>query len=711
MSDLTAPSLRLVNDTGNVSEVTSDPTVAVEGTLVAGAIWQYQVRERNEEFGEFIDDWSDWRVVPSSGQVGIESNTDGLKRVRARQLLSIPGQKDQVSDNSINLNFTLLRDLPATPGLRLRNDTGSTALITSDGRIEVEGLGKNNLWEYRFADTDWLTGEGSQIQTLRDGLKRVFVRQIDGAGNRSASSDALEFTLDTTAPEPTRLRLRNDTGREPFLTSDGHVMVEGLEDEASWEFRTRIDASDWGLPQPGIGSEVQLADATDGRRRVQVRQSDRAGNRSEWSEILDFTLLTKGPQQPTLALRNDTGTTTGVTRDGRVQLTGGDRNTRLQVQINGSDWEDRDSNQLDLTNEGSNVILARLVDGAGNVSLPSDPLKFELDTETPTAPRLRLAKDTGREAGLTRRGVVRIGRLEAGAAWEYRLLREDGWSDDWQQGSGGRINLGLGLDDGRRGLRVRQIDGAGNLSDSEELRFTLKTQISPLRINSIGTGSGNNITAVRGGNRIAGSAEPRTDIILQLGKQRLGRVQSNSNGEWSYNLDEATISELGQGRFRQANSLIARQVDGAGNRNNSRSEVQIQTTVSSPERDRLIGNANSRNTFRIREASDSLIRNFDTIVNYQSRDRINIGGQRYGSKLTNSIRSVATLGDMARFLNVQRPLGPREVVAFKVDQPQFQGGTFLAASTGRTGLQSDQDIVLFLANFNIDRGGNSVTFL
>jgi len=114
MSDLSAPSLRLVNDTGNVSKVTSDPTVVAEGTLFTGAIWQYQVREQNKELGVFIDDWSDWRLVPSSGQVRIESNTDGLKRIRARQLLTIPGQKDQVSDNSINFSFTLQRDLPVT---------------------------------------------------------------------------------------------------------------------------------------------------------------------------------------------------------------------------------------------------------------------------------------------------------------------------------------------------------------------------------------------------------------------------------------------------------------------------------------------------------------------------------------------------------------------------------------------------------------------
>jgi hypothetical protein len=712
MSNLSAPTLRILNDTGSIAGVTSDPTVLVEGTLAPGAVWEYRFRERDEALGSFIAPWSGWSPVPSNREVRLDGLEDGRKRVEARQLLRIGGQADQVSD-PFQLQFDLLRSLPATPSLSLRNDTGTTARVTSDGRIDVEGLEKNNLWEYRLDSTDWLSGVGNQILVEGDGFKGVFVRQIDGAGNKSLSSDEFRFTLDTKPPIVPILRLSNDTGQVVGTTQDGTVTIAGLEPGATWDYRLRLnDEPSFGDWIPGSGPTLNAAAEGDGRKRIQLRQYDQAGNRSESSETLDFTLKRDNFEIPQLSLRNDTGETSGFTRDGRIRVDGISRDASWQYRVNEGEWLTGEGKEINLTptGDGDKRVVARSIDGAGNLSATGTALEVVLDTKAPAALKLRLAKDTGREEGLTRRGVVRIGRQEDGASWEYQILGEAGWSPDWQEGTGTQIDLGKGAD-GKTGLRVRQIDRAGNRSDTKDLRFTLKRAIAPLHIDSIGAGADNKITAVRGGSQIFGRAEPGVNVTLRLGKKSLGQTQSNRSGDWKFSLDDFAVARLGQGTFRGRNSLIARQVDGAGNRSGSRSELTINTTVSSMERDRLIGSASNRDTFLIRASSDSLIGGFDTIVNYESRDRIQVRGQRYGSRITSSIRTVNTLGDMARFLNTQRLLGSTEVVAFKVAQPQYQSGTFLAASTGRSGFQSDRDVVLFLADFNIDKGGNSVTLI
>jgi hypothetical protein len=354
MSNLSAPTLRILNDTGSIAGVTSDPTVLVEGTLAPGAVWEYRFRERDEALGSFIAPWSGWSPVPSNREVRLDGLEDGRKRVEARQLLRIGGQADQVSD-PFQLQFDLLRSLPATPSLSLRNDTGTTARVTSDGRIDVEGLEKNNLWEYRLDSTDWLSGVGNQILVEGDGFKGVFVRQIDGAGNKSLSSDEFRFTLDTKPPIVPILRLSNDTGQVVGTTQDGTVTIAGLEPGATWDYRLRLnDEPSFGDWIPGSGPTLNAAAEGDGRKRIQLRQYDQAGNRSESSETLDFTLKRDNFEIPQLSLRNDTGETSGFTRDGRIRVDGISRDASWQYRVNEGEW---------LTGEGKEINLTPTGDG------------------------------------------------------------------------------------------------------------------------------------------------------------------------------------------------------------------------------------------------------------------------------------------------------------------------------------------------------------
>jgi hypothetical protein len=144
------------------------------------------------------------------------------------------------------------------PTLALVSDTGSsnTDKITSSGVVNVTGLESGATWEYSSnGGTSWTAGTGSSFTLIGDGAKSVIVRQTDAAGNVSAASTSLGFTLDTSAAAPT-LALASDTGSSNTdkITSSGVVNVTGLESGATWEYSTNSGTS-W---TAGTGSSFTL---------------------------------------------------------------------------------------------------------------------------------------------------------------------------------------------------------------------------------------------------------------------------------------------------------------------------------------------------------------------------------------------------------------------------------------------------------------------
>jgi len=190
---------------------------------------------------------------------------------------------------------------------------GSSAVdgITNDGALTVSGEA-GALIEYSIdAGTTWTAGF-----TAAEGANSVQVRQTDEAGNISASSTAMAFTLDTTAPVAApSIALTNDTGSSAVdgITNDGALTVSG---EAGALIEYSIDA--------GVTWTAGFT-AAEGANSVQVRQTDEAGNISPASTALIFTLDTTAPvAAPSIALTNDTGSSAvdDITNDGAGLLSG-----------------------------------------------------------------------------------------------------------------------------------------------------------------------------------------------------------------------------------------------------------------------------------------------------------------------------------------------------------------------------------------------------
>jgi hypothetical protein len=192
------------------------------------------------------------------------------------------------------------------------------------------------------------------------------------AGNVSVASTAYSFTLDTAIPAAPSLALTTDTGSSASdkNTSNGALTVTGTESGATVEYSTNGGTSWSNSFTPATGSNS-----------VQVRQTDVAGNVSTASTAYTFTLDTATPAAPSLALTTDTGSSASdkITSNGALTVTGTESGATVEYSTNGgTSW----SNSFTPAT-GSNSVQVRQTDVAGNVSYPSQPFLFTLDTAIP----------------------------------------------------------------------------------------------------------------------------------------------------------------------------------------------------------------------------------------------------------------------------------------------------------------------------------------
>ena len=130
-----------------------------------------------------------------------------------------------------------------------------------------------------------------------------------------------------------------------------------------------------------------------------MRQIDLAGTPSRPSPALRFVLDTIA-LAPTVRLTSDTGPSPNdrITRDGRLTVLGTEPGARVSYSADGgATWTARVRPV-----RGQNLVLARQVDRAGNVS-PSAGLSFILERESGDTTTARPQSRDARATGVTRR--------------------------------------------------------------------------------------------------------------------------------------------------------------------------------------------------------------------------------------------------------------------------------------------------------------------
>ncbi|MDD2864728.1 MAG: autotransporter-associated beta strand repeat-containing protein [Methylococcales bacterium] len=434
----TAATVKLATDSGKTTDfITNDGTITVSG-IENNAVWEYST-----------DDAKTWTVGTAKS---FKIKGDGSQSIAVRQT-DVAG-----NTSTETLSFTLDTVVKA-PSMSLSKNSGqANGNIINDGTINIADLESNATWEYSTDGTAWTAGTGNSVKLTGDGVKSIVVRQTDVAGNISAISNALSFTLDTTIAIPT---LQLATTAKDNVTKDGTVKVSGLETGAIWEYS--LDGTTW---VKGTGDSFTVTG--DGLKSVFVRQTDAAANTAT-SEALNFTIRTKATT-PTLALMNDSGIASdNVTKDGTVKVSGLETGAIWEYSLDGKNWITGSGDSFVATDEGKKFVSVRQTDTLGNISANSDSLGFTLDTIV-AAPILMLANDSDIVGDkITNDGTVKISGLETGATWEYSINGQN-----WSVGTGDSFSV---TDDGEKSVLVRQTDVAGNQQISDAFTFTLETKV------------------------------------------------------------------------------------------------------------------------------------------------------------------------------------------------------------------------------------------
>ncbi|WP_423601339.1 Ig-like domain-containing protein [Roseateles sp. MS654] len=543
------PVVALLHDTGTDGDRVTQEAELTVGGIEAGAKWQYRI------------DGGGWKDGTGDRITDVALNVVGQRRVEVRQIDRAGNEATAVFD------YTIDRTAPAAPTVRLTQDTGisDTDRITKDARVTISGLEPGATWQYSRDGVSWLTGTGNSLpasEFVGDGNKRVLVRQVNTVGI-AGDATTLDFVLDTRGETPV-VALANDTGASgDTLTKDATLTVSGLEAGGWWQYR--INGGEW---QRGSGASIDKSafdGVADGMQRVEVEQTDAAGNPA--SSSLRFE-LDRHVGAPVVALIQDTGTDGDrVTQEAELTVGGIEAGAKWQYRIDGGAWKDGTGDRI--TDAALNVIgqrrvEVRQIDRAGNDA--TTVFDYTLDRTLPAAPTVRLTQDTGISDAdrITKDARVTISGLEPGATWQYS---RDGVS--WLTGTGNSLPASEFVGDGNKRVLVRQTDAAGNTGASTELLFTVDTQIAAPGL-TLGSPIRDYYAAWPGLSGTPGAqlysngglnAEGRIDVSLETGSRWLYSL----NGGQDWQEGSGTAFRASALKTQGLHELQVRQIDVAGN--------------------------------------------------------------------------------------------------------------------------------------------------
>ena len=427
------------------------------------------------------------------------------------------------------------------PSLTLASDTGSSAsdTLTNNVTIKVGGLESGATWQYQEDNSAWAAGTGSSF-TASTGAHSYLVRQTDAAGNTSVDSTAVTYTFDTTAPATPNLTLASDTGTSASdgLTNNLTINVGGLETGTMWQYQ--VDGS--GSWMMGTASSFT---ASSGAHSYSVIQTDAAGNTSDASTAVSYTVDTTAPATPSLTLASDTGSSASdrLTSNATINVSGLETGATWQYQEDSSgSWMTGTASSF-TASEGTHSYLVRQTDAAGNTSVDSTAVTYTFDT-TALAPSLTLASDTGSSASdkLTNNLTINVGGLENGATWQYQ---DNGGT--WITGTASSFIASSG----EHTYLVRQTDAAGNPSEaSTAVTYTFDTSAPTTPSLTLASDTGSSASDGLTSNATINVSALETGTTWQY---------QVDNGSWATGTASSFTASSGE------HTYLVRQIDAAGN--------------------------------------------------------------------------------------------------------------------------------------------------
>lgn len=149
---------------------------------------------------------------------------------------------------------------------------GSEVSVSFGDLVETAEVDTLGAWSVTFAAAP------------ADGAQQISARASVDGGPLGSASAALQVSVDTTVPAAPTVALVSDTGTGAGITANGEVTLSGIEAGASVSYST-----------DGGATWTASFAAVEGANTLLVRQTDAAGNVSQASAPLNFTLDTAAP--------------------------------------------------------------------------------------------------------------------------------------------------------------------------------------------------------------------------------------------------------------------------------------------------------------------------------------------------------------------------------------------------------------------------------
>ncbi|WP_395279605.1 BapA/Bap/LapF family large adhesin [Enterobacter asburiae] len=381
---------------------------------------------------------------------------------------------------------------------------------------------------------------------LPDGTHSITVTETDAAGNLSAASEPVIFTVDTTPPSaPGNLVVSNDGGTISGIAEAGSTVTIR---ESDITLGTVVADSQGNfsltLTPPKVNGEILTADAT-----------DTAGNTGPTTSAASPDITS--PQMPVIvSVIDDVQATTGpvdqngLTNDTTPTLTGtAEPGSTVTIRLNGTDIGTvlTDSNgQWSYTPttplvEGTHTFTAVATDTAGNTSLPSEGFTLTVDiTPPPAATIATVTDDVGGVQGPLSSGDTTDDTkplLQGTAPADAVITVYDGATllgTATLDGSGGwSFTPTTPLTDGLHSLTVHATDAAGNTSISSPFALVVDTT-PPL--------APGNLVVSNDGGTISGIAEAGSTVTIREGNVILGTAVADSQGNFSLTLTPPKVN-------------------------------------------------------------------------------------------------------------------------------------------------------------------------
>ncbi|RZJ62604.1 MAG: hypothetical protein EON49_01730, partial [Acidovorax sp.] len=443
--------------------------------------------------------------------------------------------------------------------------------LTDTPKLYVDGVAV-------AAAYDPATGTLTPATALAEGPHSISYTLTDAAGNESSKSPAFSLTVDTSGPaaggEGT-LTLLDDVG-----SVKGEIARGGMTDDARPTFKgtgvgadvAKVNVYDGStllgsaVVTNGAWSFEPATPLASGDHNLTARPVDAAGNEGPSSAGWNFKLLGDAPAQPAITgVSDNAGSVTGTiakgdtTDDTTPTVSGtGTAGTTIKLYADGVEvgsttvapngtWSVT-SNAL--TGDGTKLLTAKAIDGAGQSSAETGAYAIVLDTTGPAKPSAPTATDDqGAVQGTVANGSTTDDATPtfsgSGTPGDTVKVYNNGTllgSAVVQTNGSWSFTPTAQLASGAHAITTTATDAAGNTSvTSDPLNFTVDTSNVTVSVAKATDNAGSKQGDLANGAStddttptLVGTAAANATITVKEGATTVGTATADASGAWSF---------------------------------------------------------------------------------------------------------------------------------------------------------------------------------